>query len=108
VSKDGSIAIWEQALAPIAHPFVPFNSLILFVQPGKIKTERSGTPQIIESGLGEVLCVFYNPETKQFWTSHKTSSTIVLWSSSGDKDREIKCARLSLKPSSTPHISHPY
>ena len=58
--------------------------------------------------------MFYNTETKQFWTSHKTSSTIVLWSSSGDKDREIKCAHLSLKPSlqshcastlsSTPHI----
>jgi hypothetical protein len=65
-----------------------------FVQPGKIKTERSATPQIIEARLGEVLCVFFNPETKQFWTSHKLSHVIVLWSSSGDKDREIRFARL--------------
>ena len=69
------------------------NSIVLiFVQPVKIKTERSATPRIIEAGLGEVLCVFYNPATKQFWTSHKAHNTIIMWSSSGSKDREIKCA----------------
>jgi hypothetical protein len=62
------------------------------MQPGKIKAERCATPQIIEPGLGEVLCVFYNPRTNQFWTSHKTNCIILLWSSNGIKEREIKCA----------------
>lgn len=62
------------------------------VQPDKIKAERSAVPQVtIEAKLGEVLCVFHNPQTKQFWTSHKASNVIVLWSSSGSKALEIKC-----------------
>jgi hypothetical protein len=63
----------------------------MFVQPVKIKAERTAAPHIIEAGLGEVLCVLYNPATKQFWTSHKANNTIVMWSSTGNKDREIRC-----------------
>ena len=72
------------------------------MQPGKIKAERCATPQIIEAGLGEVLCVFYNPQTKQFWTSHKTNHTIALWSSGGTQEREIKCTSCIHPPSFNP------
>ncbi len=66
--------------------------IFTFFQPVKIKSVRSATPRIIEAGLGEVLCILYNAASKQFWTSHKASNTIVMWSSTGSKDREIRCA----------------
>lgn len=94
MSKDGSIAVWEE-VQPLT---LCFRSILsFFVQPVKIKAERSATPRIIEAGLGEVICVFYNSASKQFWTSHKASNTIVMWSSTGNKDREMRCACAPLR-----------